>query len=61
MDIWNQLMAGLCHRATPVNLLWALVGCALGTAVGVLARHRPCHVAVAMLLPITAKVERRRR
>ena len=43
-------------RSRPINLLWAFVGCALGTAVGVLPGIGPA-VAVAMLLPITAKVE----
>ena len=56
MDIWNQLMQGFATAGTPVNLLWAFVGCALGTAVGVLPGIGPA-VAVAMLLPITAKVD----
>ena len=33
MDIWNQLLQGFITAGTPVNLLWAFVGCALGTAV----------------------------
>jgi putative tricarboxylic transport membrane protein len=56
MDIWNQLLQGFVTAGTPVNLLWAFVGCALGTAVGVLPGIGPA-TAVAMLLPITAKVE----
>ena len=56
MDIWNQLLAGFATAATPVNLLWAFVGCALGTAIGVLPGLGPA-VTVAMLLPITAQVE----
>lgn len=56
MDIWGQLMQGFATAGTPVNLLWAFVGCALGTAVGVLPGIGPA-TAVAMLLPITAKVE----
>jgi putative tricarboxylic transport membrane protein len=56
MDIWNQLMQGFATAGTPVNLLWAFVGCALGTAVGVLPGIGPA-TAVAMLLPITAKVD----
>ena len=35
MDIWNQLLQGFMTAGTPVNLLWAFVGCALGTAIGV--------------------------
>ncbi|OYU42086.1 MAG: tripartite tricarboxylate transporter TctA, partial [Burkholderiales bacterium PBB4] len=56
MDIWNQLMQGFITAGTPVNLLWAFIGCALGTAVGVLPGIGPA-TAVAMLLPITTKVD----
>jgi putative tricarboxylic transport membrane protein len=56
MDIFNALMAGFAAAITPVNLIWCLVGCALGTAVGVLPGIGPA-VAVAMLLPITSKVD----
>ena len=56
MEIFDALMAGFATAITPANLLWALVGCALGTAVGVLPGIGPA-VAVAMLLPITVKVE----
>ncbi len=56
MDIWQQLLGGFATAGTPINLLWSLVGCALGTAVGVLPGIGPA-TAVAMLLPITAKVE----
>jgi putative tricarboxylic transport membrane protein len=56
MEIWNQLLQGFITAGTPVNLLWAFVGCALGTAVGVLPGIGPA-TAVAMLLPITAKVD----
>ncbi|TFZ04685.1 tripartite tricarboxylate transporter permease [Ramlibacter rhizophilus] len=55
-ELLNALWAGFAVAATPANLLWALVGCALGTAVGVLPGIGPA-VAVAMLLPITTKVE----
>ena len=56
MELWNNLLQGFITAGTPVNLLWAFVGCALGTAIGVLPGIGPA-VAVAMLLPITAKVE----
>ena len=56
MEIYNALMTGFGAAITPVNLLWCLVGCALGTAVGVLPGIGPA-TAVAMLLPITAKVD----
>lgn len=56
MDIFNQLLGGFATAATPINLLWALAGCALGTAIGVLPGLGPA-VTVAMLLPITGQVE----
>jgi putative tricarboxylic transport membrane protein len=56
MDILNALLQGFATAISPANLLWALVGCALGTAVGVLPGIGPA-TAVAMLLPITAKVD----
>jgi len=56
MDLWNQLLLGFATAATPINLVWCFVGCAIGTAVGVLPGIGPA-VAVAMLLPITSKVD----
>lgn len=56
MDTWNALMQGFAVAATPINLLWALLGCTIGTAVGVLPGIGPA-TAVAMLLPITLKVD----
>jgi len=56
MDIFNALLSGFAAAITPINLLWCLIGCALGTAVGVLPGIGPA-VAVAMLLPITGKVD----
>ena len=56
MDIWNLLMGGFATALTPVNLMWAFVGCAIGTGIGVLPGLGPA-VTVAMLLPITAQVE----
>jgi putative tricarboxylic transport membrane protein len=56
MDLWNQLLGGFVTAASPANLLWAFVGCALGTAIGVLPGLGPA-VTVAMLLPITTQVE----
>ncbi len=56
MELFDALMGGFATAGTPINLLWALFGCALGTAVGVLPGIGPA-VAVAMLLPITTRVE----
>ena len=36
LDTWNNLLAGFVTAGTPINLMWAFVGCALGTAIGVL-------------------------
>ncbi len=55
-DLWTQLMGGFATAATPINLLWAFLGCVIGTAIGVLPGLGPA-VTVAMLLPITAQVE----
>jgi putative tricarboxylic transport membrane protein len=55
-DIGQQLLQGFITAGTPINLLWALLGCTIGTAVGVLPGIGPA-TAVAMLLPITLKVE----
>jgi putative tricarboxylic transport membrane protein len=56
MDTWNALMGGFATALTAVNLLWALAGCVVGTAIGVLPGLGPA-VTVAMLLPITTQVE----
>ena len=56
MDIFASLLHGFATAISPVNLLWALLGCTLGTAVGVLPGIGPA-TAVAMLLPITLKVD----
>jgi putative tricarboxylic transport membrane protein len=56
MDTWNALLGGFATAGTPINLLWAFIGCAVGTGVGVLPGLGPA-VTVAMLLPITTQVE----
>ncbi len=55
-DLWQSLLGGFATAGTPINLLWAFIGCALGTAIGVLPGIGPA-VTVAMLLPITSQVE----
>src|SRR5690625_5586895 len=52
MDALQSLFEGLAHALTPMNLLWVLVGCFLGTAVGVLP-GLGSSMAVALLLPMT--------
>jgi len=56
MELWQQLLGGFITAGSPINLVWAFVGCALGTAIGVLPGLGPA-VTVAMLLPITTQVE----
>ncbi|MDP9430740.1 MAG: tripartite tricarboxylate transporter permease, partial [Actinomycetota bacterium] len=52
MGLLENLGLGLETALTPVNLLFALIGVALGTAVGVLPGIGPT-ATMAMLLPIT--------
>jgi putative tricarboxylic transport membrane protein len=40
MDVWTSLLR-LRHRRTPINLMWAFLGCLVGTAVGVLPASGP--------------------
>ena len=56
MEALNQLLSGFVEAATPVNLLFALLGVVLGTAVGVLPGIGPA-MTVALLLPITYVLE----
>ncbi|MBQ0934740.1 tripartite tricarboxylate transporter permease [Ideonella paludis] len=56
MEVWDQLLQGFATAGTPINLMWAFIGCAIGTAIGVLPGLGPA-VTVAMLLPITSQVE----
>lgn len=52
MDILSLLMEGFAGALTPMNLLWVIVGCLLGTAVGVMP-GLGSSMAVALLLPMT--------
>ncbi|MCW8206858.1 tripartite tricarboxylate transporter permease [Verminephrobacter aporrectodeae subsp. tuberculatae] len=56
LDIPSQLLGGFAVALQPMNLFWALVGCALGTAVGVLPGIGPA-LTIALLMPVTAHVE----
>ncbi len=56
IETWDLLLSGFATALAPANLMWAFIGCLLGTAVGVLPGIGPA-LTVAMLLPITAKVE----
>ncbi|MCM0018779.1 MAG: tripartite tricarboxylate transporter permease [Tagaea sp.] len=52
MDLAANLLLGLETAATPINLLYCLIGVVLGTAIGVLPGLGPA-ATVAMLLPVT--------
>jgi TctA family transporter len=52
MDLFSNLALGFGVALTPVNLLYALVGCVLGTLIGVLPGIGPV-ATIAMLLPAT--------
>ncbi|MGY1772084.1 tripartite tricarboxylate transporter permease [Blastococcus sp. SYSU D00813] len=52
----SDLLGGLADALTPVNLVFALIGVVLGTAVGVLPGIGPA-MTVALLLPVTYALE----
>ena len=56
MDVLGLLGDGFAGALTPVNLLWVVVGCLLGTAVGVLP-GLGSSMAVALLLPVTFSLD----
>jgi putative tricarboxylic transport membrane protein len=56
MDTFSLLGAGLLTALEPINLLYALIGVTLGTAVGVLPGIGPA-LTVALLLPVTYKLD----
>jgi putative tricarboxylic transport membrane protein len=55
MENLDWLLQGLEQAATPMNLLYAVIGVLLGTAVGVLPGIGPA-MTVALLLPVTYNV-----
>jgi len=52
MDLIANLSLGFGVAFTPINLMYALVGCILGTLIGVLPGIGPV-ATIAMLLPAT--------
>ena len=52
LDTLTQLLNGFGTALTPINLLYAVIGVLLGTAIGVLPGIGPA-MAVALLLPVT--------
>jgi putative tricarboxylic transport membrane protein len=55
MDVWSGLALGFGNALSITNLGWALLGCFLGTAIGVLPGIGPA-LTIALLLPITFQV-----
>lgn len=56
MSTFDFLMQGMVVAAQPMNLLYALIGVTLGTAVGVLPGIGPA-LTVALLLPVTYQLD----
>jgi putative tricarboxylic transport membrane protein len=56
MESFDALLSGLSVATQPINLLYALIGVTLGTAVGVLPGIGPA-LTVALLLPVTFKLD----
>src|SRR3954462_14980080 len=56
METFAALEHGMAVAVQPMNLLYALIGVFLGTAVGVLPGIGPA-LTVALLLPVTSKLE----
>src|ERR671918_3212407 len=56
METLGALANGFAVALTPFNLLWAMVGVTLGTAVGVLPGIGPA-MTVALLLPVTFNLD----
>lgn len=52
MESISMLLGGLGDALSLTNLLWVLIGCLLGTAVGVMP-GLGSSMAVALLLPVT--------
>ncbi|SDQ54497.1 tripartite tricarboxylate transporter permease [Microbacterium sp. cf332] len=56
MNTWDYLLQGLAAAATPENLLFALIGCLVGTVLGLLPGIGST-AGIAILLPITFGME----
>ena len=56
MDVLSSLMDGFATALTPLNLLYAVIGVILGSAVGVLPGLGPA-MTIALLLPVTYVLE----
>ena len=52
MEVISLLMSGFAHAMTPVNMLWIVLGSALGTVLGMLPGLGPT-TGIALLMPLT--------
>ncbi len=57
MSALNHLLDGLGTAVSPKNLLWMLIGCVLGTVVGILPGLGSPAATLAVLLPLTLRLE----
>lgn len=56
MEAFHHLMTGFVTAMSPMNLLFAAIGCILGTLIGVLPGLGPA-AGTALLIPLTFKLE----
>ena len=56
---WDFLIQGFATALSPMNLLWAAIGCLLGTLIGVLPGIGPA-AGIAILMPVTTKLSHSR-
>ena len=56
METFQHLMSGFAVALSPLNLLFATIGCVLGTLIGVLPGLGPA-AGTALLIPITFKLD----
>ena len=56
METFQHLMCGFATALSPLNLLFATIGCILGTLIGVLPGLGPA-AGTALLIPITFKLD----
>ena len=56
MDTIDQLLAGFGQALTPQNLLFALIGCLIGTALGLLPGIGAT-AGIAILIPLTFNMD----
>ncbi|HEX5117538.1 MAG TPA: tripartite tricarboxylate transporter permease [Pseudonocardiaceae bacterium] len=57
MSALNHLLDGLGTAVSPTNLLWMLIGCVLGTVVGILPGLGSPAATLAVLLPLTLRLQ----